>query len=71
MKSIYLNDGTTATIEFNQEELKDISNGLPALINNNNEAAKLVHGGEVLMCLNGLSQRYAELNSKICKYMKE
>lgn len=58
-------------IEFSQGELKMMSDGLLALIEGNNRAAKLVYDGEVLDILNGLNQKYAELNSKICKHMEE
>ena len=61
----------TVELEFSQEELRTVSNGLLALIDGNNKAAKLVYDAEVLDILNGLNQKYAELNSKICKYMED
>ena len=57
-------------IQFTDDELYMLSDGLLALIRNVNNASKLVCHSKTLDALETELEKYKELNTKICKMLK-
>lgn len=58
-------------MNFTQEELVAMSNGIIALIRDAGEAKKLVHREQTQLSIDEEIKRLTALNSKICGMMKE
>lgn len=59
----------TNSINFTDEELYTLSNGLIALIRDAGEAKKLVHREQAHLAIDEEIKRLTVLNSKICDMM--
>lgn len=58
-------------IEFTNEELFMLSDGIIALIYNSCEAQKLIHDDEVLSVIKLYQDKLVKLNVKICSNIEE
>lgn len=58
-------------MNFTDEELYALSNGIIALIRDAGEAKKLVHREQTQLAIDEEVKRLTALNSKLCDMMKE